>query len=107
MEKFFGKVGYIRTVESPIGSGIWIEEKTERNYYGDVLKNGSRWQSTQNLNDDLKISNRISILADAYALQNFSAIKYIEWMGILWKVTDISVERPRLILTLGGEYNGQ
>lgn len=106
MEKFYGKVGYCVTTEDPTESGVFRDVTTERMYYGDVLKNQSRWQSAQNLNDDLRVGNRISILADAYAYQNFSNIKYVEWMGVLWKVTDIEVERPRLILTLGGEYNG-
>lgn len=106
MEKFYGKVGYCVTTEDPPESGVVKDVKTERMYYGDVLKNQSRWQSAQNLNDNLRVGNRISILADAYAYQNFSNIKYVEWMGVLWKVIDIEVERPRLILALGGEYNG-
>lgn len=106
MEKFYGKVGYCVTTETPEGSGIWKDVTTERFYYGDVLRNGSRWQDSSRVNDNLQIDNRISILADAYAYQNFSLIKYVEWMGVLWKVISIEVERPRLILTLGGEYNG-
>lgn len=106
MEKFFGKVGYCVTTEDPVDSGIYVDKVTERNYYGDVLKNNSRWQDSGYRNDNLTLSNRISILADAYAYQNFSVIKYVEWMGVLWKVESIEVERPRLILTLGGEYNG-
>lgn len=106
MEKFYGKVGYCVTTEDPVGSGVWRDVVTERNYYGDVLKNSTRWSQSDNLNDNLKINNRISILADAYAYQNFSLIKYVEWMGVLWKVETVEVERPRLILSLGGEYNG-
>lgn len=106
MEKFYGKVGYCVTTEDPVGSGIVKDVVTERKYYGDVLRNSTRWQSSDSINDNLTVSNRISILADAYAYQNFSLIKYVEWMGVLWKVDSIEVERPRLILSLGGEYNG-
>ena len=105
-EKFYGKVGYAETIENPIGSGVWVNSITERYYYGDVLKNRSAWAQVDQKNDNLTVSVNISIVADAYALNHFSAIKYIEWMGVLWKVVRIEPQRPRLILELGGEYNG-
>ena len=104
MEKFYGKVGYAESVET--APSVYEDEITEKYYYGDVLRNASRWVNSDKVNSDLKIRNQISIVADAYAFKNFSRIKYIEWMGILWTVTDIEVQRPRLIMTLGGEYNG-
>lgn len=106
MGKFYGKVGYVETVQAARGvyEGKVIEE---RYYYGDVLENAHRWQASEHLNDDSTISCRISILADSYAYENFSKIKYAEWMGIFWKVTSVEPSRPRLTLTLGGEYNGK
>ena len=105
MEKFYGKVGYCFTVET--APSVYEDaDPIERYYRGDVLRNASKWVSASQLNDNLRLVNRISIMADAYADQNFSAIKYVEYKGVLWKVTDIEVQRPRLILTLGGEYNG-
>lgn len=104
MAKFFGNVGYSETAETV--PGVWEEQLTVRQYYGDVLRNSRRWATGEGLNDNLEISNSISIVADAYAYQNFHAIKYVEWMGTRWKVSNIEVERPRLILTLGGVYNG-
>lgn len=106
MAKFYGKVGYIETAETPPGSEIWEEVKTERCYYGDVLRNTKRWERGESLNDDLDVSNKISIVADPYAYQHFFAIRYVSWMGSLWKVTSVEVERPRLILSIGGVYNG-
>ena len=109
MEKFYGKVGYATTTEKIVDglhTGVWSDSITEMTYYGDVLDTSTRWQSGDKVNDDLTVSNKISILADGYATQNFSKIKYIEWIGVKWKVTNITVQRPRLILTLGGEYNG-
>lgn len=104
MAKFYGPVGYCQTTET--APGVWEEKPTERNYFGDVLKISKRWVPGENLNDDLTISNKISILADPYAIENFQYIRYIKWMGASWKVNDVEVQRPRLILTIGGVYNG-
>lgn len=105
MGKFYGKVGYVVTEES--SPGVWTEQITERTYYGDVIQNNRRLESADSTNDNINISNRISILADPYAYLNFHAIKYVEFMGSLWKVTSVDAsQRPRLILTLGGVYNG-
>ena len=107
MAKFYGKIGFIETVESPADSGVYVERATERNYFGDVLRNSRRWQTTSDqLNDNLTIDNEISIVADPYALQNFHSMRYIEWMGTLWKISNVTVEYPRLTLSIGGEYNG-
>lgn len=106
MGKFYGKIGYAITVEDPPNSGVWIDSIVEKHYYGDAQRYISNWENSGNVNDDLNINHKISIVADAFAYQNFSSIKYVEWMGVLWKVKSIEVERPRLILSIGGEYNG-
>lgn len=105
MAKFYGKIGYAETVET--APGVWTEVITERNYFGDVIKNTSRWHTGENLNDNLTINNELSVVADPYAYENFHAIRYIEWMGSKWKVTSITVLRPRLLISIGGVYNGQ
>lgn len=105
MAKFYGKVGYVDTKQT--SPGVWEEVVIdERNYYGDVMRNSKRWDSGENLNDNISINNSISIIADPFAYENFFAIRYVEWMGSFWKVTTVEPERPRLILTLGGVYNG-
>ena len=104
MAKFFGKVGYATTKEKV--PGVWVDTIYERPYFGDILKKGTKWRNASGLNDDLEVSTRVSIIADEYMNKNFSKIKYISWLGDLWKVIDIEVSRPRLILTLGGEWNG-
>lgn len=104
MGKFYGKIGYAVTSETK--PGVWEEGITERNYSGDVIRNTRRWQSGPNLNDDLIINNTISILADPFADLNFHTMRYIEWMSAKWKITNVEVQRPRLILTVGGVYNG-
>lgn len=105
MAKYYGAIGYAETVE--IKPGIWKEQITERMYSGDLLRNSRRFQSADKLNDDINISNELSIVADPYANQNFHLMRYAEFMGTKWKITDIEVQYPRLRLTLGGEYNGQ
>lgn len=105
MAKWHGVIGFVKTEEQV--PGVWKGVATERKYYGDVIRNNRRLQSTSQLNDDITISNSISIIADPYAKENFHAMRYAEFMGTKWKISDIQVEYPRLILTLGGVYNGE
>ena len=106
MAKWYGKIGYAETVETE--PGVWDEEITERAYYGDTYRNTRLLQNNSDgTNDNINIANQISIVADPYAYENFHKIRYAEFMGAFWDVTDINVERPRLIMTLGGLYNGK
>lgn len=103
MARYYGKIGYAEPVET--APGVWEYSITTRQYYGDVIRNTRRLENGEGLNDDLNINNQFSIVADAYAYQNFHAIRYIEWMGTKWKVSSVEVERPRLVLTVGGVYH--
>lgn len=104
MAKYYGAIGFKESVET--SPGIWEDRITERYYYGNLEHNSRRWENSGNQNDDLSISNRLSIIADAYAYQNFHAIVYAQFMSIKWKVNTVEVEHPRLVLQIGGEYNG-
>ena len=107
--KFYGAIGYSETVEETGDrEGNWIPDKiVERSYYGDVLRNTRKWENnSDSTNDNLNVNNMLSIVADAYAYQHFYAMKYVKWMGTKWKITNVEVQRPRLILTIGGVYNG-
>ena len=104
MAKFYGVIGYGEVEET--SAGVWEEVITERAYKGDILRNTRRWENGQQLNDDLAINNSFSVVADAYAYQNFFAMRYLVWMGTSWKITNVEVQRPRLLLTVGGRYNG-
>lgn len=104
MAKWYGVIGYNETLETR--PGVWENQITERNYYGDVIRNSRRLQTTNQLNDNINISNEISIVADPYANQNFHTMCYVEFMGTKWKIENITVQYPRLILSLGGVYNG-
>ena len=102
MAKFYGSIGYAETVETK--PGVWVEQITERKYYGDITRNARRLQTSGQLNDDINVSNEISIVADPFANQNFHLMRYVELMGALWKVAKVTPEYPRLVLTLGGVY---
>lgn len=104
MARFCGAVGYAETSET--SPGLYTETITERTYRGDITRNSRRLDTGESINDDISVTNTISIVADAYAYQNFFAIRYVNWMGANWKVTTVEVQRPRLILSLGGVYNG-
>ena len=103
MARFCGVVGFAQTVETK--PGVWEEQITERTYYGDVVRNVRRLQNTSGLNDNVEVSNNVSIVADPFATQNFHAIRYVTYMGTKWKVSNVDVQYPRLILTMGGVYN--
>lgn len=105
MAKFYGKIGYANTVESK--PGVYEEQIVERSYYGDLIRNTRRLQSADQVNDDININNEISIVADPYATNNFHTMRYAVFMGTKWKISNVEVSYPRLILTLGGVYNGQ
>ena len=102
MAKWFGKVGYSITEETE--PGIWEETIIEREYYGDMTSDRRKRQNSGEINDDINLANVISIVADPFAYQNCSNMAYVEIMGSNWKVSDVEVQRPRLILTVGGVY---
>lgn len=105
MAKFCGAIGYAVTEETK--PGVWKEQITERMYFGDLTRNTRKLQSTDQLNDDINVANEISIVADPFANENFHSMKYVEFMGAKWKITSVEVQYPRLILTVGGVYNGE
>lgn len=104
MAKYICTIGFREDKEC--SSGIWEEVISERKYVCDILQNISRYETGDKIHDDLTINNQFSIVADAYAFQNFFAMRYITWMGSKWKINTITVQHPRLLLTVGGVYNG-
>jgi hypothetical protein len=105
MAKFFGTIGYFVTKET--SPGVWEEDITERSYYGDLVRNVRKTQSSDGLNDDINVANEISIVADPFANENFHSMRYVHFMGAKWKIMSVEVQYPRLILTIGGVYNGE
>lgn len=103
MAKFCGIIGYVNTVE--VEPGIWEEAIVEKKYYGDLVQNFRKLENSGEVNDNINVSNKISIVADPYANQNFHSMRYVEFMGTRWKITNVEVKYPRLILSVGGVYN--
>lgn len=104
MAKFYGAIGFAETVETD--PGIWEEKIVEHSYSGDVIRNIRNLQTpTESVNDNINVSNEISIVADPYANQNMYAMRYIVFQGVKWKISSVTVNYPRLILTIGGLYN--
>ena len=105
MAKFYGPVGYVITNERR--PGVYVEEPVEYAYVGDFIKVVSSWRNASGINDDISLHNRVSIVADSFAYEHFSQLRYVVINDVAWKVTQIEVSTPRLILTIGGVYNGE
>jgi hypothetical protein len=104
MARFCGRVGFGENLQTT--PGVWEDTITEYVYYGDVVRNSRQLRESDKVNYDLSVGNSISIVADPYASEHFFAIRYVEWAGALWTVSNVDVESPRLILRLGEVYNG-
>lgn len=105
MARFSGKVGYAVSVQT--APGVYTDDIVEKQHFGDVIQTSIKFvKSNQGANDNITMSNTISIVADAFAINNCHRIKYVWYLGIKWKVTNIVHEYPRLKLILGDEYNG-
>lgn len=105
MAKYCGMIGFAKSVQTAPGVDTLVVE--EHKYYGDIIDDNRKWEKSEQLNDDLNVTNKISIIADAFATENLSAMRYAKFMGAAWKIRSVSIAYPRIILTLGGLYNGQ
>ena len=103
MAKFYGPIGYAVTEETT--PGVWEDRISERMYFGELVRNTRRLQTADKLNDNINVANEISIVADPYANQNFHKMRYVEFMGSKWKISNVEVQFPRLILSTSGVYN--
>ena len=104
--KYYGIIGFVDTEnQEETSPGIWAPKITERKYYIDILSSSRRRDTSDKVNDDFQINNRFSILMDPFANENFRTIAYISYLGIKWKITNAEIQYPRLMLTVGGEYN--
>lgn len=103
--RYCGKIGY--EIQVDVGDSVWEPRIIEKPALGDVLRNTTRREDSDRINDKITVSNRISIVADPFALSNFQSIKYVEWLFQKWEVKSVEVQPPRLIFELGGMYTGQ
>ena len=104
MAKFRGVIGLVDDVET--SPDVYEQKAVERKYRGDFVRNTRRWDKSENLNDDLTLNNEISIVADSYLYKHIYAMRYVKFEGTAWKITNITIQRPRIILSIGGIYNG-
>lgn len=103
MARWCGIVGFANTNETT--PGVYEEQYEERRYFGDVIRATRRLESSGHVNDDVNISNEISIVADPFAIDHFHTMRYVELNGTKWKVSNIEIQYPRLKLTVGGVFN--
>lgn len=103
--RFFGKVGY--QIETESTDSVWAKTMVAKSYFGDVIRNNTRRDTGDTINDQIDINNRISIVADPFAFENFQNMKYVEWLKQLWNIKSIELQPPRIILEVGGVYNGE
>lgn len=104
MPRYVGHVGY--GLQQEISQGVWADIIVEGEYYGDVEKVTTRLRDGDGLNQDIVSEHKISVLADENALEFWNQVKYVEWAGLRWSVKSAQIIRPRLILYIGGVYNG-
>jgi hypothetical protein len=103
--KWYGRIGYATATEKT--PGVWVDTIEVRYYTGDIIRNNRIFSNSNSVNGEIKVSNQISVLSDPYIIDNFYNIRYAEFMGTLFCVTNVEVQYPRLLLTLGGVYNGE
>lgn len=104
MAKYRGAIGF--AMPSLGKPGVWTDKITERIYRGDVIRDVLKWQPTSGANDDLTISNNISIVTDSYVRENAGYMRYLVWHGVRYKITSFEERYPRIVMSLGGVYNG-
>ena len=104
MAKYYGNLGFV--IETETSPGVWETQEILRPYTGDVMRFTSRVSTPDKVNDDIQMSNQLSIVMDAFACNHFYTLRFVEWCGARWKVNSVEVQHPRLILSLGGVYNG-
>lgn len=105
MARFCGKIGFVKSVET--APGVWENQSITKNYRGDILRNTRTWVNGNSINDNVNISNSVSIVANSYLYDNLYAMQFIEWMGARWKIESFEIQRPRIVLSIGGIYNGE
>ena len=104
MARYCGMVGFSSTQETT--PGVWEEVITERKYYGDISKDFRKNNSSDKVVKDISLGNLFSIVCDPFAFENLSFIKYIKYLGIAWTVESVEVQYPRLLISVGGRWNG-
>ena len=101
--KFYGEVGFVKTTVNEIS--VAEESVIRLPYYGEIIRDRRRINSSDKIVKDVSIQNEISIVADKFMTDNLAWIKFVNWHGIDWSVDTVEINYPRINLTLGGVYN--
>jgi hypothetical protein len=105
--RFRGYLGYAEeSVEDPPNSGIYKPSVVERLHSGDLIRDVREKENNSTINQRITLGNRISIVGDKYALAHLHELVYIRWNGHVWEVTSVETIPPRIIISVGGVYNG-
>ena len=104
MAKYCGMIGFSSSSETK--PGVWEDVVTERKYRGDIVRDYRRSYRTDEVVRDYNISNTFSIVADSYMYENFQFLKYLRYLGVAWKIESVEVQYPRLLISVGGVWNG-
>jgi len=104
MAKFAGLVGYVTQEETR--PGVWTTVEKPVMMKGDVLRQTYSSQNDSKVNSDITLNHRVSLIGDSYALHNYYYIRWIELHGKKWEISSVELQRPRIIVTLGGVWNG-
>lgn len=104
MARFTGLVGYVTQEQSV--PGVWSPVENSKMMKGDIIRQSSSSQNGDKVNSDITLSHRVSLLGDAYAFGNYYTIKWVQLDGRKWQVSSVELQRPRIIVTLGGLWNG-
>ena len=104
MAKFFGEIGFATQIET--SPGIWEDKIIEKQYYGDITRESRRFSASEQVLDNINLSNQVSIIADGYVTDNIQNLRYVRWLGGLWKISYVELKFPRLVLEMTGVYNG-
>lgn len=105
MAKYAGSVGYATQAE--ISPGVWEDVIIERRMRGDILRSVTQNQTSEvSVNDDITINNRFSLIGDPYSKAHFQDMRYVKYLGRTYKVDSVELAHPRLIVEIGGIWNG-
>lgn len=107
--KWSGKIGFYvdeEVIKDGIGTGIWKPQIVERSYTGNIVRDYRSQENTNDkVNEDVTISNNISVILDRYLDSHICDIKYITFKGVKWKVKGFTINHPRIDISIGGVYN--
>lgn len=103
MARFFGQVGYVTQVETV--PGVWQNLEKVRKMKGDIIRQNSNNRGSSQLHDDVVLNHRISLIGDAYCFDNYFNLKWVKMDTKKWKVVGVEIQRPRIIVSLGGLWN--